>query len=176
MALLALSILMAPPMAAAQTVSGLVGLQVEIDRGCTLVEAANQKAVEFGHIDFGRHARLDDAGTAQNTVPAGLRPSASRLECNPDTAFRFQVDDGLHGGSGGIRRLRLDGRDGAATIAYRLYTDAARRTPLMANVPVDGVTPSDGRAYLPLYAEIVRSADPPPVGRYRDTLHITLSW
>ncbi|UZW62199.1 Csu type fimbrial protein [Lysobacter enzymogenes] len=173
-----------PGLACAQVASGTVDVALRVERGCFVVEqvedAAAHQETEWGRVDFGAHARLDAPG---GSPAAQLDAAVARLECNPDTAYRLEVDDGLHGGAGGVRYLRreragtnADANTDAATIAYRLYTDAARRTPWLAGTPVSGVTPADGRVYLPMYAQIVQSATPPPVGRYRDTLHLTLTW
>lgn len=179
--LIGLSVLAASPQATAQMAAGVVDVELQVERGCVLMRAPDPGMVEFGRIDFGRHARLDAAAgppTGHNLASDDPQAPGARLECNPDTAFRFEVDAGLHGGADGVRHLRLQrpGRSDAVTLAYRLFLDPARRMPLQANTPIAGITPVDGRVHLPLYAQIEPSASAPAVGTYRDTLHITIDW
>ena len=52
----------------------------------------------------------------------------------------------------------MAGAAGSKPIPYRLYQDAARRVPLVVDVPVSGRVPDTGTVELPLYARIERLA------------------
>jgi spore coat protein U-like protein len=57
-----------------------------------------------------------------------------------------------------------------------LYQDAARRVPLVVDVPVSGRVPDSGTVELPLYARIERLAEVPQVSRYSDLVKVTVTW
>jgi spore coat protein U-like protein len=97
-----------------------------------------------------------------------------RLECNPDTPYQMRVDGGLHGGVGEVRYMA--GSFGSKPIPYRLYQDAARRVPLVVDLPVSGRVPDSGTVELPLYARIERLAGVPQVSRYSDLVKVTVTW
>lgn len=171
--------------ALAQVARGVVDVRLEVERGCLFVaDPRADGAAALGVLDFGRHARLDGPAAGPPTailIPAHpSHPSPAYLECNPGTAYRFEVDAGVNGGAGDVRHLAPERAhpEGAwrATIPYRLFTDPAWRTPLEADVPVPGLVPSGGRVTLPLYARIDPRAVAPAVGAYSDTLRVTLTW
>lgn len=143
--------------ALAQVAHGAVGVRLEIQRGCLFV------------VDPRANGAAESAD-----------PSLLHLECNPGTAYQFEVDAGANGDAGDVRRLVLTGeqpgRDRSATISYGLFTDAGSRHALAANVPFAGLAPIGGRATLPLYARIEPQADAPASGAYSDTLQVTLTW
>ena len=88
--------------------------------------------------------------------------------------FVGAFNGGLHGGVGEVRYKA--GTEGSKPIPYRLYQDAARRVPLVVDVPVSGRVPDTGTVELPLYARIERLAEVPKVSRYSDLVKVTVTW
>lgn len=150
-----------------------VEVRVDVQRGCQLIGQQREAGIEqLGVLDFGSTARLDDP--AGPLAAALTNQRLPRLECNPDTPYQMRVDGGLHGGVGEVRYLA--GTADSKPIPYRLYQDAARRVPLVVNVPVSGRVPDSGTVELPLYARIERLAEVPRVSRYSDLVKVTVTW
>lgn len=150
-----------------------VEVRVDVQRGCQLVGQQRNAGIEqLGVLDFGSTARLDDP--AGPLAAAMTNQRLPRLECNPDTPYQMRVDGGLHGGVGEVRYMAAS--TGSKPIPYRLYQDAARRLPLVVDVPVSGRVPYSGTVELPLYARIERLAEVPRVGRYSDLVKVTVTW
>lgn len=150
-----------------------VEVRVDVQRGCQLIGQQREAGIEqLGVLDFGSAARLDDpAGPLGAALTHQRLP---RLECNPDTPYQMRVDGGLHGGVGEVRYMA--GTGDSKPIPYRLYQDAARRVPLVVDVPVSGRVPDSGTVELPLYARIERLAEVPRVSRYSDLVKVTVTW
>lgn len=150
-----------------------VEVRVDVQRGCQLIGQQREAGIEqLGVLDFGSTARLDDPAGPLGAALTNQR--LPRLECNPDTPYQLRVDGGLHGGVGEVRYLV--GAAGSQPIPYRLYQDAARRVPLVVDVPVSGRVPDTGTVELPLYGRIERLAQVPQVSRYSDLVKVTVTW
>lgn len=150
-----------------------VEVRVDVQRGCQLIGQQREAGIEqLGVLDFGTTARLGDR---DGPLGAALTNSRlPRLECNPDTPYQLRVDGGLHGGVGEVRYMA--GEAGSKPIPYRLYQDAARRVPLVVDVPVSGRVPDSGTVDLPLFGRIERMAEVPRVSRYSDLVKVTVTW
>jgi hypothetical protein len=146
-----------------QSLQGVVQVSLVVDRGCLVSSAGSPiRMLRPSRLDFGHYPRLDPPGGALSAQLLDLGDAAPvvRLACNPDVEQQLQVDSGL--------------RNGDATIAYRLFVDAARQHPL-------DTTPLSRRAgpgpvELTLYASVIPQESAPVAGRYQDTLHLTLTW
>ncbi|RIJ10204.1 SCPU domain-containing protein [Pseudomonas sp. 91RF] len=150
-----------------------VEVRVDVQRGCQLIGQQRGAGIEqLGVLDFGSAARLDDPAGPLGAALMNAR--LPRLECNPDTPYQLRVDGGLHGGTGEVRYMT--GEAGGKAIPYRLYQDAARRVPLVVDVPVGGRVPDSGSVDLPLYGRIERMAEVPRTGRYSDLVKVTVTW
>ncbi|TFH79155.1 MULTISPECIES: spore coat U domain-containing protein [Pseudomonas] len=150
-----------------------VEVRVDVQRGCQLIGQQRGAGIEqLGVLDFGSTARLDDPAGPLGAALMNAR--LPRLECNPDTPYQLRVDGGLHGGTGEVRYMT--GEAGGKAIPYRLYQDAARRVPLVVDVPVSGRVPDSGSVDLPLYGRIERMAEVPRAGRYSDLVKVTVTW
>ncbi|MFM9379780.1 spore coat U domain-containing protein [Pseudomonas sp. UV AK001] len=150
-----------------------VEVRVDVQRGCQLIGQQRGAGIEqLGVLDFGSAARLDDPAGPLGAALMNAR--LPRLECNPDTPYQLRVDGGLHGGTGEVRYMT--GEAGGKAIPYRLYQDAARRVPLVVDVPVSGRVPDSGSVDLPLYGRIERMAEVPRTGRYSDLVKVTVTW
>jgi spore coat protein U-like protein len=158
-----------------QSLQGVVQVSLVVDRGCLVSSAGSPiRMLRPSRLDFGHYPRLDPPGGALSAQLLDLGDAAPvvRLACNPDVEQQLQVDSGQNAGHGDVRYLRL--RNGDATIAYRLFVDAARQHPL-------DTTPLSRRAgpgpvELTLYASVIPQESAPVAGRYQDTLHLTLTW
>jgi spore coat protein U-like protein len=152
----------------------LVEVQVDVQRGCMLVDAQREAGAQaLGRIDLGSPARLDGPGAPVSGVLLSPRPP--RLECNPDTPYQIRVDGGQHGGVGELRYLASSDAK-ARPIPYRLYQDAAWRKPLPVGVAQASRVPDSGSVELPLYARIDRLEWVPRAGLYADLLKVTVTW
>ncbi|WP_338801389.1 spore coat U domain-containing protein [Pseudomonas sp. RSB 5.4] len=150
-----------------------VEVRVDVQRGCQLIGQQREAGIEqLGVLDFGSTARLDDPAGPLGAALTNQR--LPRLECNPDTPYQLRVDGGLHGGVGEVRYMV--GAAGSQPIPYRLYQDAARRVPLVVDVPVSGRVPDTGTVELPLYGRIEHLAQVPQVNRYSDLVKVTVTW
>jgi spore coat protein U-like protein len=150
-----------------------VEVRVDVQRGCQLIGQQREAGIEqLGVLDFGSTPRLDDPAGSLGAALTNQR--LPRLECNPDTPYQLRVDGGQHGGVGEVRYMA--GAAGTKPIPYRLYQDAARRVPLVVDVPVSGRVPDTGTVELPLYARIERLAQVPQVSRYSDRVKVTVTW
>ncbi|WP_248741094.1 spore coat U domain-containing protein [Pseudomonas sp. MWU12-2029] len=150
-----------------------VEVRVDVQRGCQLIGQQRGAGIEqLGVLDFGSAARLDDPAGPLGAALMNAR--LPRLECNPDTPYQLRVDGGLHGGTGEVRYMT--GEAGGKAIPYRLYQDAARRVPLVVDVPVSGRVPDSGSVDLPMYGRIERMAEVPRTGRYSDLVKVTVTW
>ncbi|VVP86891.1 hypothetical protein PS910_02495 [Pseudomonas fluorescens] len=152
----------------------LVEVRVDVQRGCMLVNAQREAGAQaLGRIDLGSPARLDGPGAPLSGVLISQRPP--RLECNPDTPYQIRVDGGQHGGVGEVRYLGSDDAK-ARPIPYRLYQDAAWRTPLPVGVALAARVPDSGSVELPLFARIDSLEWVPRAGLYADLLKVTVTW
>ncbi|HKS11607.1 MAG TPA: spore coat U domain-containing protein [Pseudomonas sp.] len=152
----------------------LVEVQIDVQRGCMLVNAQREAGAQaLGRIDLGSAARLDGPGAPLSGVLLSQRPP--RLECNPDTPYQVRVDGGQHGGVGEVRYLASDDAK-ARPIPYRLFQDAAWRTPLPVGIAQSARVPDSGSVELPLYARIDRLEWVPRAGLYADLLKVTVTW
>lgn len=152
----------------------LVEVRVDVQRGCMLVNAPREAGAQaLGRIDLGSAARLDGPDAPLSGALLSQRPP--RLECNPDTPYQVRVDGGQHGGVGEVRYLANDDAK-ARPIPYRLYQDAAWRTPLAVGVAHAARVPDSGSVELPLFARIDRLEWVPRAGLYADLLNVTVTW
>lgn len=152
----------------------LVEVQVDVQRGCMLVDAQREAGAQaLGRIDLGSPARLDGPGAPVSGVLLSPRPP--RLECNPDTTYQVRVDGGQHGGVGDLRYLASSDAK-ARPIPYRLYQDAAWRKPLPVGVAQAARVPDSGSVELPLFARIDSLEWVPRAGLYADLLKVTVTW
>lgn len=152
----------------------LVEVQVDVQRGCMLVDAQREAGAQaLGRIDLGSPARLDGPGAPVSGVLLSPRPP--RLECNPDTTYQVRVDGGQHGGAGDLRYLASSDAK-ARPIPYRLYQDAAWRKPLPVGVAQAARVPDSGSVELPLFARIDSLEWVPRAGLYADLLKVTVTW
>lgn len=124
----------------------------------TVVESCS---MDVAPMQFGTLASDKAAGTAQSRIA---------IECSPDTRYAVSLDGGLHA-QGEDRRMVNE--SGTATIAYRIYRDAAGTQPWGAGEAVAG-TASASRAELTAYARTDGASVPP--GNYRDVVTVTLSF
>jgi hypothetical protein len=148
-----------------------VEVRVDVMRGCQLIGQQREAGIEqLGVLDFGSTARLDDpAGPlgaaltnhgchAWSATPTHLISCVSTVACMA-ASVRFATWRG--------------GREQADSVPP--VQDAARRVPLVVDVPVSGrcrtAAPWSCRCM-----RIERLAQVPQVGRYSDLVKVTVTW
>ncbi|WP_217903956.1 Csu type fimbrial protein [Bordetella genomosp. 4] len=163
------------PVQAAGTLVGQVGVQMVIGAGCTIINGSVAGGInQWGTLDFGTYADLTNVVDAQAVGTSGN----IQIQCSTGLTPVLQVNAGLHA-SGGQRYMQ-NSTTTSSTIAYNLYSDAARSALIQANTPVDISSVSTGTAVnIPLYGRVVptgQATPTPAAGTYIDTLLVTLAW
>ncbi|HDQ4491178.1 TPA: spore coat U domain-containing protein [Pseudomonas aeruginosa] len=159
---------------AAGTLIGQVGVQMVIGAGCTIINGSVSGGInQWGTLDFGSHSDLTNVVDAQTVGTSGN----IQIQCSTGLTPSLTVNAGLHA-SGGQRYMQ--NTTTSSTIAYNIYSDAARSALIQANTPVDISSVSTGTAVnIPLYGRVVptgQSTPPPTAGTYTDTLLVTIAW
>ncbi|MCV4131060.1 spore coat U domain-containing protein [Pseudomonas aeruginosa] len=163
---------------AASSLTGEVGVKIDIGAGCAIVNGgANDSINQWGTLDFGTHPDLTNVVDAQTVGTSGN----IQIQCSTGLTPSLTVNAGLHA-SGGQRYMQntTTTTTTSSTIAYNIYSDAARSAPIHANSPVDISSVSTGTAVdIPLYGRVVptgQTTTTPPAGSYTDTLLVTVGW
>lgn len=141
--------------AAAGEASGELSISVNVVASCRLQVDG---ALAFGDVE-------QDAGSA------GARSDIS-VRCSRNQPYAVAFDYGQHA-AGTQRRLS----NGAAEVAYQLYADPAQRQPLGphgSGAELHG-TGSGVDQRLPVYAKLTLERST-PLGRYDDTVRLTVIW
>jgi spore coat protein U-like protein len=169
-----LALLQAPAHAAGSLV-GQVGVQMVIGAGCSIINGSVSGGInQWGTLDFGSHSDLTGAVDTQTVGSTGN----IQIQCSTGLTPSLTVNSGLHASGG--QRFMQNTSSGAATIAYNIYSDAARSAVISPNTPVDISSVSTGTAVnIPLYGRVVptgQSSTTPTAGTYTDTLLVTIAW
>ncbi|HHW2067098.1 TPA: Csu type fimbrial protein [Pseudomonas aeruginosa] len=157
------------------TLIGQVGVQMVIGAGCTIINGSVSGGInQWGTLDFGSHSDLTNVVDAQTVGTSGN----IQIQCSTGLTPSLTVNAGLHA-SGGQRYMQ-NTTTSSSTIAYNIYSDAARSALIQANTPVDISSVSTGTAVnIPLYGRVVptgQSTPTPTAGTYTDTLLVTIAW
>jgi spore coat protein U-like protein len=157
------------------TLAGQVGVQITIGAGCTITNGSIAGGVNnWGTINFGTHADLVNVIDAQTVGASGN----IQILCSTGLTPTMTVNAGLHEDSG--QRFMQNTTSSNSTIAYSLYSDAARSAVITPNQPVSLTTFATGNATdIPLYGRITptgQTSTTPTAGAYSDTLLVTLAW
>lgn len=160
---------------AAGTLIGQVGVQMVIGAGCTIINGSVSGGInQWGTLDFGSHSDLTNVVDAQTVGTSGN----IQIQCSTGLTPSLTVNAGLHA-SGGQRYMQ-NTTTTSSTIAYNIYSDAARSALIQANTPVDISSVSTGTAVnIPLYGRVMptgQSTPTPTAGTYTDTLLVTIAW
>ncbi|AZC24262.1 Sigma-fimbriae uncharacterized subunit [Pseudomonas sessilinigenes] len=157
----------------AGTLVGQVGVRMVIGAGCTIINGSVNGGVnQWGTLDFGSHADLTNVVDAQTVGANGN----IQIKCSTGLTPRLTVDAGLY--ASGAQRFMRSTTTAASTIAYALYSDSARSSPIQVNMPVNIVT-SGAAIDIPLYGRVAptgQSTTTPAAGTYTDTLLVTVAW
>ena len=139
--------------ASAGAITGQLAVSVTIVASCRM--SLDTTTLSFGEV-------AQDAGSADAGAEVGVR-------CSRDQPYAITFDNGQHA-EGAQRRMG----NGSATVAYQLYSDAARLHPLGASDGLRGVGSGDDQD-LPVYARLQVARDT-PTGRYADVVRMTVTW
>ncbi|WP_296271802.1 Csu type fimbrial protein [Pseudomonas sp. UBA6323] len=163
--LLALLLVLAPPLLHAVDKTATIGLNVEVLPACQ-AGSSSGSGLSFGTLDFGTHVRLDNLITRVGQPGAG----ALRVNCQQNIPYRVLINAG-HSGTTNNRQMT---GPGSAVLTYNLYTSADYTTIWDDSTGVSAVGNGQDQ-WLPVYARVPAQSAPPP-GSYSDTLTITVSW
>lgn len=106
---------------AAGTLIGQVGVQMVIGAGCTIINGSVSGGInQWGTLDFGSHSDLTNVVDAQTVGTSGN----IQIQCSTGLTPSLTVNAGLHA-SGGQRYMQ-NTTTTSSTIAYNIYSDAAR--------------------------------------------------
>ena len=106
---------------AAGTLIGQVGVQMVIGAGCTIINGSVSGGInQWGTLDFGSHSDLTNVVDAQTVGTSGN----IQIQCSTGLTPSLTVNAGLHA-SGGQRYMQ-NTTTTTSTIAYNIYSDAAR--------------------------------------------------
>jgi spore coat protein U-like protein len=155
------------------SVSGTMGVQLQLENGCIVSGSTDPlSSVDFGTMDFGAAPTIFTEDLQAQSYISG---TAVQLECSAGAALNILVGSGQNA-SGGVRRMASSGN----YVQYRLYTQpngggveySATPTPLdvSALVPVGG-----GTFDLPIYGVVAPQAGL-VAGNYSDLVTITLTF
>jgi spore coat protein U-like protein len=146
---------LATPLDAAETRTSTLDVSVAVTSACSLGTAA----LDFGTYDTGQGGHADVATTVSYTGCFGA-------------GLTLELDDGQNAG-GGSRGMRSAGND---ILRYELYQDSARTTVLGSDgdaLLLNAVAAGSGE--IAVHGRIF-SGQIVPLGRYTDTVGITLSF
>lgn len=157
------------------TLAGQVGVQLTIGAGCTITNGSVSGGVnQWGTINFGTHADIANVIDAQTVGAAGN----IQILCSTGLEPTMTVNAGLHEDGG--QRFMQNSTDNTSTIAYSVYSDAARSSLITPNQPVSLTSFSTGTPTdIPLYGRVIptgQTSTTPAAGTYSDTLLVTLAW
>jgi len=144
------------PSAIAGEASGQLHVSVTIVASCNFT--VDDATLSFGSVD-------QDAGSATAQTNLGVR-------CSAKQPYAIGVDYGQHADGG--QRHMSNGSDG---IAYQLYADASRRTPLGPSGSADALRGigNGGEQVVPVYGKLDLASNTAP-GVYNDTVRMTVTW
>jgi spore coat protein U-like protein len=147
--------LSAPGLAA--TATGSFTAQITITAECK-VQSANT-------LDFGSHGILDANVDATSTFT---------VQCTNGTTYNVGLNAGATAGGTTTTRLMANG---AATVSYKMYSDAGRTTNWGNTVGTDTVSGSGNGAVqtLTIYGRVPIQTTPAP-NSYTDTVTITVTY
>jgi spore coat protein U-like protein len=163
------AVLSASPAAADTT--GTIGVSLTVTSACAVNGAA---AVQS---DAGRVAQVsfpDQPGlfgdTDAEAVAAGASGALSVL-CSPGITPALTIGAGAHD-FGGRRRMSYNG----SSVAYRLFTDAARTSEIAINQRITLPVATSTATLVPIYARVNSAGTILAAGTYTDTVQVLLSW
>ncbi|MBX7482163.1 Csu type fimbrial protein [Qipengyuania qiaonensis] len=127
-------------------------------------EVVESCSASAGHLEFA----LDAADGAK-----ALGQAAVVLSCDGPAAYEIALDAGQNG----VRRM-VDPASGA-TLAYEIYSDAARSLRwgnTRGSDTVAGMADADGKAVLTAYGATLGGGERLPAGTYADAVVVTVDF
>lgn len=147
-------------LAHAQTPTAILGVRAVIPPACVA------GTLDYGVLDFGSHAALDN----QIQVASGVGAGTIQVTCVQGLSYTIKLDGGLNA-DGSQRYMRGPANE---RILYQLFSDAQFGVPwnIGAVVNQEG---SGLMQQIPLYGRVPPQATP-AAGVYRDTVSVTVEW
>lgn len=159
------------PAPALADTTGTIGVSLTVTSACAVNGAA---AVQS---DAGRVAQIafpDQPGLFGDTdgeaVAAGASGALSVL-CSPGITPALTIGAGAHD-FGGRRRMAYN----SSSVAYRLFTDAARTSEIAINQRITLPVATSAPTLVPIYARVNSAGSVLAAGTYTDTVQVLLSW
>ncbi|WP_445285799.1 Csu type fimbrial protein [Yersinia sp. Marseille-Q3913] len=161
-----------PSMVSAGTVTGTLGIKLEIIQGCYINDGTSAGGLSnLGIIDFSTVPTLNTRLTrAYSSTTSGVL----NLYCSAGTAYSIGIDNGAHALS---TQRRLAGGT-SEFVSYNLYKDNGYSAAWgsTGSAALSGTATSISTAIpLTIYTEIPAQATP-SVSVYTDTANVTVTW
>lgn len=165
----ALGVMLSGP-ASAGTASGTIAVSLNVTSACVVNGASNVTST-FGNA--GNLAFVDQPGLFGN-VDAQVQTSgggALSVLCSPGASPSLTLGSGQHDNSG-QRFLQA----GSSTIAYRLFSDAARTQEIAVGGSIPLGSATSAPISVPIYGRVNSGGAVLAAGSYTDTVAVTLTW
>ena len=163
------AVILAATPAFADSSTGTIAVALNVTNACVVNGAAAPAANigSLGGIQF-----PDQPGIFGN-VDSQLVGSLGTLQvqCSPDVAPVLTIGTGTHDNAG-KRQLASNGN----TVAYRLFTDAARTNEIGIGQQLSLGVMSTAAVSVPIYARVTSAGKILAAGSYTDTVQVTLTW
>lgn len=164
--------------AQAATVTGNIGVTIELGSGCQINGHAGQtQPLDFGDIDFGQWMSLSTNSPNIDANTSGSAGGGVVIECNTNITYNIEIDEGQNPDGGAMRmeNTTIAGQ----YVVYQLFTDATYGTAWVPNTPIPYA--SSGTSGTPVavthhfYGRVAPQAQTNP-GIYQDTVQVTVTW
>lgn len=148
-------------------VQGNLSVLLTIGSGCSVTGATGGSGNNFGTLNFGNHALLNNIILSQSAGTSG----SMQLTCSAETLYSIGLDNGVN--ATGSQRQMSNGA--GANITYNLYQDTALLLPWNNTTGIfNGV--GTGLAVPFIVYGLVPVQSTPIAGNYTDTVVVTITW
>lgn len=168
--LLASTAILCASTASMAAITGKVDVKLNVSTGC-VVEGSNINGAinNFGTLDFGKTASdWSNVLTAELVAPGDT--GKIEVKCDGTDPVPFTVS--VNGGDRGDRSLKAS--QGADTVIYSVYRDAARSTEYAINTPADFIAEPNTSTTVPMYGSIKPAQGAKAQDEYTDTLLVNI--
>lgn len=153
----------------AATDKGVLSIQLEVQKSCSLNTDAVGASLGNSVLNFGSVSNFESGKTANSNATSGA--GSINILCNSGTPWKLTFD----GGKNAFQSQRfLSGMTGE-TVPYNLYSDAARTSVIANNGSVTGTGTGVPQGYA-VYGAIPNGTALPSPGIYEDTVGMTITF
>jgi spore coat protein U-like protein len=169
-AVAAIAAIVAATPAFAGSATGTLDVELNVTNAC-VVNGATAVSSSFGSA--GKMLFADQPGLFDNVDAQALTTGGNTIgvTCSPGAVPSLTVGSGAHDSSG-TRRLV----SGANSVAYHLFSDAARTNELAIGQAINLGTATSSQINVPIFGGVNSGGVILAAGKYTDTVQLTLSW